>query len=92
MHASSFHNTHSCLPLYVTITCTRLKHEFHFIVVLIAKCTGKWYCESFPKDELPDPRWFVANNIPSHAIEQANQEVRQDDYHSQQESNQASNA
>ena len=31
-----------------------------------------------PKDELPDRRQFSANNIPSHTIEQANQEFRQD--------------
>ena len=27
-----------------------------------------------PKDELPDQRGSLANDIPSHAIEQANQE------------------
>ena len=30
-----------------------------------------------PKDGLPDPRGSLANEIPSRAIEQANQEVRQ---------------
>ena len=30
-------------------------------------------CESTPKDELPQPRGSLADNIPSHAIEQANQ-------------------
>ena len=39
------------------------------------------------KDELPDPRGSLANNIPSHAIEQANQEVQQDDCHLQHTSN-----
>ena len=44
------------------------------------------------KDELPEPRGSLANNIPSHAIEQANQEVQQDYSHSQHVSNQAPNA
>ena len=44
------------------------------------------------KDELPEPRGSLANDIPFHAIEQANQEVRQDDRHSQHESNQAPNS
>ena len=39
------------------------------------KCTGKWCCGSTPKDELPEPRGSLANNIPSCALEQANQEV-----------------
>ena len=69
--------------LYITITCTRLKRALHFIIVLIAKCTGWWCCGSTPKDELPDPRGSLANNIPSRAVEQANQEVWQDDCHSQ---------
>ena len=34
------------------------------------KCTGGWCCESTPKNELPDPRGSLADNIPSHAIEQ----------------------
>ena len=44
------------------------------------------------KDELPEPRESLTNDIPSHAIEQANQEVQQDDHQSQHTSNQASNA
>ena len=44
------------------------------------------------KDELPELRGSLANDIPSHAIEQANQEVRQDNCHSQHTSNKASNA
>ena len=71
MHASSFHSAHLCTPMYVTITCARLNARF----ILIAKCTGRWRCGSAPKDELPDPRGSLANDIPSHAIEQANQEV-----------------
>ena len=43
------------------------------------------------EDELPEPRGSFVNDIPSCAIEQANQEVRQDDHHSQHTSNQASN-
>ena len=39
------------------------------------------------KDELPEPRGSLANDIPSRAIEQANQEVQQDDCHSQHASN-----
>ena len=44
------------------------------------------------KDELPEPRGSLANDIPSHAIEQASQEVCQDDRHSQHTSSQASKA
>ena len=44
------------------------------------------------KDELPEPRGSLANDMPFYAIEQANQEVRQDDSHLQHRSNQASNA
>ena len=54
--------------------------------------TGWWRCESTPKDGLPDPRGSLMNKIPSHAIEQANQEVRQEVSHSQHASNQVSNA
>ena len=43
------------------------------------------------KDELPEPRGSLAKDLPFRAIEQANQEVRQDDRHSQCASNQASN-
>ena len=51
------------------------------------KCTGQWCCGSTSKDELPEPRGSLANEIPSCAIEQANQEVQQDDHHSQHGSN-----
>ena len=49
----------------------------HFALLLDStdKCTGRWRCGSTPKDELPDPRGSL-ENIPSHTIEQANQEVR----------------
>ena len=47
------------------------------------KCTGQWHCGSTSKGELPEPRGSLANDIPFHAIEQANQEVQQDDCHSQ---------
>ena len=43
------------------------------------------------EDELTEPRGSLANNIPSFATEQANQEVRQDDRYSQHISIQASN-
>ena len=70
MHASSFHSAHLCMPMNVTITCMRLKHALHFIIVLIAKCTGQWHCAgSTPKDELPDPRGSLTNDIPICAIE-----------------------
>ena len=36
-----------------------------------------WKYLKAPKDGLPDPRGSLANKIPSRAIEQANQEVRQ---------------
>ena len=75
--------------MYVTITCTRLKCALGFIIVVDStdKCAGLWHCESTLKDELPEPRGSLANDILSYAIEQANQEVRQDDRHSQHASN-----
>ena len=36
------------------------------------ECTGRWHCGSTLKDELPEPRGSLANDIPSCAIEQAN--------------------
>ena len=56
----------------------------HFVLLVDCtdKCTGWWCCKSTLKDELPEPSGSLANNIPSHAIEQANKEVRQDDHHS----------
>ena len=56
------------------------------------KCTGRWRYGSTPKDALPDQRGSLANDMPSCAIEQANQEFRQDDHYSQHASNQVSNA
>ena len=44
------------------------------------KYTGQWHCESTLKDELPDPRESLVNEIPSHTIEQANQETQQDNH------------
>ena len=41
------------------------------------------------EDKLPEPRGSLESDIPSCAIEQPNQEVRQDDHHSQHASNQA---
>ena len=39
------------------------------------KCTERWCCGSTSKYELPEPRGSLANDMPSRAIEQANQEV-----------------
>ena len=51
----------------------------HFVLLLDSKLTvkytGQWCCGRTPKDELPDPRGSLANDIPSRAIEQANQRV-----------------
>ena len=41
---------------------------------------------------VPEPRRFLANDIPSRAIEQPNQVVQQNNCHSQHASNQVSNA
>ena len=76
--------------MYVTITCMRHKRVFHFIscrIVLISVQDDGDGCESTLKDELPQPAGCLANNIPSRAIEQANQKFRQDDRHSQHASN-----
>ena len=54
--------------MYEAQTCT----SFYYST---GKCTGQWCCGSTPKDELPGPRGSLANDIPSHAIEQANQEI-----------------
>ena len=57
--------------MYVTITCTRLKRAFRFISCRIVQKSiqddGDG-CESTSKDELPQPRGSLANNIPSSAI------------------------
>ena len=71
--------------MYKAQTCASLHYSTD-------KCTGRWCCESTPKAELPDPRKSLASDIPSCAIEQDNQEIRQDDHYSQHVSNQASNA
>ena len=90
MHLPSRAHTRA-RQMYVTITCTRLKRVFHFIscqIVLISVQDNGDCCESTSKDELPQPRGSLAtNNIPSHAIEQDNQEFQQDDRHSQHASN-----
>ena len=89
MHLPFIAHTHA-RQMYVTITCTRLKHVFHFIscrIVLISVQDDGDSCESTSKDELPQPRGSLANNIPSRATEQANQQFRQNDRHSQHASN-----
>ena len=64
---------HTCArQMYVTITCTRLKRAFHFIsfqIVLISVQDDGDGCESTSKDELPQPRGSLANDIPWRAIE-----------------------
>ena len=57
----------------------------HFILLLDSthKYTGQWHCERTPKDKLSDPRGSLDKDIPSYAIEQANQNVRQDNRYSQ---------
>ena len=98
MHVSSFHSTHLCMPnvcgnnnVYKTQTCASLYYLNDSTDYW--QCTGRWCCRCTAEDELrtPDPRRSLASDIPFHAIEQANQEVRQDDCHSQHTSNQASN-
>ena len=71
--------------------CMRLKCVLHFIIILIAKCIGRWHCGSVLKHELPDLRGSLANDKFSYAIEQVNQEVQQDDCYSQHASSQVSN-
>ena len=56
------------------------------------KCAGQWHFGNAPNDGISDSRGSSANEIPSCPIEQANQEVQQEDCHSQHASNQASNA
>ena len=89
MHLSFI--AHACArQMYVTITCTRLKCAFRFFscqIILISVQDDGDGCESTLKDEVPQPRGSLANNIPSHTIDQANQEFRQDDRHSQHVSN-----
>ena len=65
--------------VYQAETCT----SFYYLIASIDKFTGGWHYGSTPKDELPDPRGSLANDIPSRAIEQANQEVWQDNYQTQ---------
>ena len=50
---------------------TRLKCTFHFIscrIVLISVQDDGDGCEGTSKDELPQPRGSLANNIPSRVI------------------------
>ena len=97
MHLPSKVHTDSCMPnvcdnnVYEAHMCASL---YYFILDTSStdKCTGQWHHGSIVKDELPEPRGSLANDIPSCATEQANQEVRQGDRHSQHMSNQASNA
>ena len=53
--------------VYEVQTCTSFYNS-----ILISVATGRWHCGSTPKDKLADPTGSLANDIPSHAIEQAN--------------------
>ena len=67
--------------------------SFYYLIVRISVQDDMALWKYFKmKDELPEPRGSLANNIPSCAIEQANQEVRQNDRHLQHTSNQVPNA
>ena len=70
MHLPFIAHTRAC-QMYLTISCTRLKRVFHFIscrIILISlQDDGDGYV-SASKDELPQPRGSLANNIPSCAI------------------------
>ena len=80
MHLPSKAHTDSCTPnvcdnnVYEAQTCTLF---YYFILVTSStdKCTGRWHRGSTPKDELPEPRGSLANDVPSCAIEQTNYEV-----------------
>ena len=37
------------------------------------KCTGRWYCGRTPKDELPDPRGSLVNDIATFSCHRASQ-------------------
>ena len=57
--------------------------RFVLLIVCTDKCTGRWCCGSTSKNELPEPRESLANDMPSSAIEKADQDVQQDDRHLQ---------
>ena len=93
MHTSSFHSAHSSMPnvcdnnVYVhgsNVTFILLVDQVVLISVQDDMALWKYFKL---KDELPEPRGSLANNIPSCAIEQANQEVQQGDHHSQHVTN-----
>ena len=70
MHLSFIAHTRAHL-MYVTIACMRLKHALCFIsfrIVLISVQDDGDSCESTSKDELPQSRGSLANNIPLRAI------------------------
>ena len=78
---------HSCMAnvrdnnVYEAQTCAL----FYYLIVLISVQDDD--SGSTLKGELFDPRGSLASDIPSCAIEQANQEIRQDNRHSQHPSN-----
>ena len=70
MHGPFIAHTRA-LQMYVTITCMRQKYAFCFIscrIVLISVQDDGDGCESTLKDELPQSRESLANNISSCAI------------------------
>ena len=50
-----------------------IKGALCFITYSTDKCTGRRHCESTSKDDLPDSRGSLANEIPPCTIQQANQ-------------------
>ena len=80
MQLPSKAHTDSCTPnvcdnnMYKAQMCASF---YYFILDTSStdKCIGRWCCGSTLKDELPELRESLANDIPSCAIAQANQEV-----------------
>ena len=66
--------------MYEAQTCTLFYYSTD-------KCTGQWRHGSTPKDGVNDTRRSLVNKVPSHAVQQVNQEVQQEDLHSQHVSN-----
>ena len=66
-----YHSAHSCTPNRDN-NVYEAQHAFRFIscrIVLISVQDDGDGCESTLKDELPQPRGSLANNIPSHGIQ-----------------------
>ena len=69
MHLPFIAHWHSCMP-NVCDNNGVWGSNVGFVLLVDSpdKCTGWWHCVSTPKDELPDPRGSLANDIPSCAI------------------------